>query len=170
MPHWTELLGSSASSGGYLRWKEVAKRTSLSRTTAWRLQRRGEFPRPYAISPGRVGYREDEVEAWRLSRDRRGARGGSHPAVGSGLDAAPAGSTTPVGETSPPRRQAKIKAEQTAGPVSVPSVTAPLPIEAPAVPSAAQAPRPANLQASSRSGRRRSQHAQAIAQQILFDF
>ncbi len=73
MAHWREFLDPSAPSGAYLPWKEVARRTSLSRTTAWRLQRRDEFPCPYLISPGRVGHLEGEVEAWMASRARAGA-------------------------------------------------------------------------------------------------
>jgi predicted DNA-binding transcriptional regulator AlpA len=73
---WKAFLDDGARGGRYLPWKEVARATGLSRTTAWRLQKRGEFPAPYAISPGRVGYREDEVEAWRISRDHSGGRRG----------------------------------------------------------------------------------------------
>lgn len=73
MSHWREFMDPAASPGGYLPWKEVARRTSLSRTTAWRLQRRDEFPRAYAISPGRVGHLECEVEAWIAARARPGA-------------------------------------------------------------------------------------------------
>ena len=86
MTHWREFLDPSAPSGGYLPWKEVARRTSLSRTTAWRLQRRGEFPRPYSISPGRVGHLECEVEAWVVSRAR--AERQSRPIPGASAVAA----------------------------------------------------------------------------------
>ena len=68
MAHWTDFLDPTAPAGGYLAWREVSRRTSLSRTTAWRLQKRGEFPRAYPISPGRVGHLEREVEAWIASR------------------------------------------------------------------------------------------------------
>jgi prophage regulatory protein len=73
MSHWREFLDPDARGGRYLPWREVAKETGLSRTTAWRLQQRDDFPAPYAISPGRVAYREQEVEAWRISRDHRAA-------------------------------------------------------------------------------------------------
>ncbi|TAJ70145.1 MAG: AlpA family phage regulatory protein [Phenylobacterium sp.] len=67
MTHWRDFLDADAPGGDYLPWSVVKRRTSLSRTTAWRLQKRGEFPEPYNISPGRVGYREDEVKAWQIS-------------------------------------------------------------------------------------------------------
>lgn len=76
MSDWKADLDPEARGGRYLAWKEVARATGLSRTTAWRLQKRGEFPAPYVISPGRVGYRDDEVEAWRMSRGRSAARAG----------------------------------------------------------------------------------------------
>lgn len=68
MPHWRDFLDPSGPTGSYLPWKEVSRRTSLSRTTAWRLQKRDEFPAAYPISPGRVGHLEREVEAWIAAR------------------------------------------------------------------------------------------------------
>lgn len=38
--------------------------TGLSRSTTWRMQRTGAFPRSIALSPGRVGWRESELAAW----------------------------------------------------------------------------------------------------------
>ena len=35
-----------------IRLAEVCRLTSLSRTTIWRLRRKGEFPRPVRLSPG----------------------------------------------------------------------------------------------------------------------
>lgn len=72
MSHWKDGLDPERAGGRYLAWKEVALATGLSRTTAWRLQKRGEFPAPYVISRGRVGYRESEVEAWKATRGHRG--------------------------------------------------------------------------------------------------
>jgi prophage regulatory protein len=46
----------------------VEELTSLSRTTRWRMERRGEFPRRVRLSPGRVGWRQAEIEAWIRSR------------------------------------------------------------------------------------------------------
>ena len=46
----------------------VQKLTSLSRTTRWRMERRGDFPKHVRLSPGRVGWRQADVEAWISSR------------------------------------------------------------------------------------------------------
>jgi predicted DNA-binding transcriptional regulator AlpA len=54
-----------------LPWPKVKDITGLSRTTAWRLQKAGDFPLPVVISPGRVGWRESELEAWKASRAPR---------------------------------------------------------------------------------------------------
>lgn len=48
-----------------LSWRQVRDLAGLSRTTAWRLQNAGAFPRPVAISPGRVAWRESDVAAWK---------------------------------------------------------------------------------------------------------
>ena len=44
--------------------RHTSERTTLARTTLWRMVRRGEFPAPIRISPGRVGFPVDLVEAW----------------------------------------------------------------------------------------------------------
>lgn len=54
-----------------LPWPRVKDITGLSRTTAWRLQKAGDFPPPVVISPGRVGWRESELQAWKASRAPR---------------------------------------------------------------------------------------------------
>ncbi len=140
MPHWREGLDPGGSGGRYLSWKEVAKTTGLSRTTAWRLQKRDEFPAPYAISPGRVAYREDEVDAWRASR---------------GPSRAGRGAASGVPDSGP----ASITPQATARPTRSPTL---------GVPAAAPTAPPA--MGSARVVRRRSQHAKAIAHQMRFDF
>lgn len=55
-----------------LPWPKVKDITGLSRTTAWRLQKTGDFPLPVVISPGRVGWRESELLVWKASRAPRG--------------------------------------------------------------------------------------------------
>ncbi len=40
----------------------------LSRTTRWRLERRGEFPKRRQLSPGRVGWSLRELVIWGESR------------------------------------------------------------------------------------------------------
>jgi len=42
--------------------------TGLCRTTAYMLERRGEFPRRVVLTGGRVGWRESELLAWVKSR------------------------------------------------------------------------------------------------------
>jgi len=72
MIRWTDFLDPEGPDGAYLPWKRVEARVGISRTTAWRLQRSGDFPKPYVVSPGRVAYKESEVEAWKASRGHRG--------------------------------------------------------------------------------------------------
>ena len=48
--------------------EKVRAVTSLSRTTRWRMERRGEFPKRVRLSPGRVGWRQADIEAWISSR------------------------------------------------------------------------------------------------------
>jgi predicted DNA-binding transcriptional regulator AlpA len=45
-------------------FEEVHHRTGLSRTTIWRLERAGEFPRSVRISAGRRAWREADVDQW----------------------------------------------------------------------------------------------------------
>lgn len=73
MAHWSDFLDPDGPDGAYLPWKKIEPRVGISRTTAWRLQRTGDFPKPYVMSPGRVAYRESEVEAWKASRGHRSA-------------------------------------------------------------------------------------------------
>jgi prophage regulatory protein len=73
MTHWSDAHDPGGPDGAYLPWKKVEPRVGISRTTAWRLQQRGDFPKPYVVSPGRVAYRESEVEAWKASRGHRSA-------------------------------------------------------------------------------------------------
>ena len=51
-----------------LRFQAVRDRTGLSRSTIWRLERRGTFPRHRRISLNAVGWIEHEVNAWIQSR------------------------------------------------------------------------------------------------------
>ena len=141
-------MDPAASLGGYLPWKEVARRTSLSRTTAWRLQRRDEFPRAYAISPGRVGHLEGEVEAWIASR----ARAGGGAALSAVTSAPMSGKSQPFKAKAPDAPSAALLRRERAPERSVP------PPES--LPSTQPSPR-------TRSDRRPSR---AMSQQITFDF
>lgn len=51
-----------------LRAADVMERTGLGRTSIWRLERAGDFPRRRQITPGAVGWLTDEVDAWLDSR------------------------------------------------------------------------------------------------------
>lgn len=66
------LNGTKVASGGpkdrLLSWERVQDMTGISRTTAWRLQQHGAFPTPVPLSPGRVGWWESELTAWKASR------------------------------------------------------------------------------------------------------
>jgi prophage regulatory protein len=47
-----------------LRFPAVRERTGLSRSTIWRLEQRGQFPRHHQISANVVAWSEDEVSGW----------------------------------------------------------------------------------------------------------
>ncbi len=51
-----------------LRFPVVRERTGLSRSTIWRLERRGEFPRHRRISTNVVAWVEEEVSGWIRNR------------------------------------------------------------------------------------------------------
>lgn len=86
-----------------LAWPAVHAVTGLSRTTAWRMQKAGDFPLPVLVSKGRVGWWESELAAWKLARaPRRPAEprpfedaGGPEPV---GEACSPAAATPRVGE------------------------------------------------------------------------
>ena len=47
-----------------LRFPAVRERTGLSRSTIWRLEREGDFPKHRRISANAVAWVEDEVASW----------------------------------------------------------------------------------------------------------
>jgi prophage regulatory protein len=51
-----------------LRFPHVRERTGLSRSTIWRLERRGEFPKHRRISRNAVGWLEEEISEWIRSK------------------------------------------------------------------------------------------------------
>jgi prophage regulatory protein len=54
-----------------LRRREVLRRTGLSSTTQWRLERAGEFPERIRLTEaGSVGWYEDEIYNWVRERIR----------------------------------------------------------------------------------------------------
>ena len=50
--------------------QEVVTRTSLSPSTIWRRMQAGDFPESVQLSPGKVGWHEEEIEHWIESRPR----------------------------------------------------------------------------------------------------
>lgn len=53
--------------------KELTRRVPYSAVQIWRLEKAGAFPRRIKLGPNRVGWVEEEVEAW--LRDRMQDRG-----------------------------------------------------------------------------------------------
>lgn len=51
-----------------IRDKEIGKKTGLSRTTRWRLERAGKFPKSVKLTEHAVGHYEDEIDAWIAAR------------------------------------------------------------------------------------------------------
>ena len=52
----------------FMREAEVRRITGLSRTTRWRLERRGAFPRRRRISPNGVAWLESEIRQWQAEK------------------------------------------------------------------------------------------------------
>ena len=48
--------------------REVAALIGLSVVSIWRLRRRGDFPAPVKLSPGRVAFLESDITAWLEAR------------------------------------------------------------------------------------------------------
>lgn len=53
----------------FLREPEVARITGLSRTTRWRLEREGRFPRRRRCSPNCVAWLLSEIQSWLRERE-----------------------------------------------------------------------------------------------------
>ncbi len=51
-----------------MRLREVLQTTGLSRTTIWRLQKKGAFPEPVRLSERAIGWKAEAIEAWLQSR------------------------------------------------------------------------------------------------------
>jgi prophage regulatory protein len=60
----TQIDGTSR----LVRFPVVRQRTGLSRSTIWRMERRGEFPRHHRISSNVVAWLEEEVSGWIRAR------------------------------------------------------------------------------------------------------
>jgi prophage regulatory protein len=48
----------------FLTFKQVRDLTGLSRSTIWRLERAGKFPRHHRISPNRVAWDQEAISRW----------------------------------------------------------------------------------------------------------
>jgi predicted DNA-binding transcriptional regulator AlpA len=48
--------------------KEVCRISGLSRSTLWRYEKTGNFPRHRKLGPGRVGWKISEIQSWIESR------------------------------------------------------------------------------------------------------
>lgn len=64
-----------------LRLPQVLEMTALSRTTIWRMERKGTFPARLRLGEASVGWDEAEIVAWLTSRPRGMAAAASRPAV-----------------------------------------------------------------------------------------
>ena len=53
----------------FIRDPECEKLSGLSRTTRWRLERDGKFPKRRQISPNGVGWLLSEIQSWLDSRE-----------------------------------------------------------------------------------------------------
>jgi prophage regulatory protein len=54
-----------------LPFREVAQRVALSRSTIWRMERAGEFPKRRQLSVNKVAWWEPEIEEWLQNRQAR---------------------------------------------------------------------------------------------------
>ena len=53
-----------------LPFREVAHRVALSRSTIWRMERAGQFPKRRRLSVNKVAWWEPEIEEWLRNRQR----------------------------------------------------------------------------------------------------
>ena len=71
-----ESDGEPPVSGGVddrlLPWGRVREIAGISRATAWRMQKTGDFPEPVPVSPNRVAWWESELTAWKATRKASG--------------------------------------------------------------------------------------------------
>ncbi|MEH6678172.1 helix-turn-helix transcriptional regulator [Phenylobacterium sp.] len=102
-----------------LDWPQVARIASISRSTAWRMERDGAFPRRVRVSPGRVGWWESELTRWKRSRGaetpppppRKPARTPQLPGTARPMPA-PGASAPPPRAAKPRRRGSKTPSAQ----------------------------------------------------------
>lgn len=98
-----------------LPWDRVQAIAGISRATAWRMQKAGDFPEPVPISPNRVGWWESELTAWKATR-MAGGRARPKPfappraprLIESARSPRPKATAAVVRE-SPPRREPEVR-------------------------------------------------------------
>lgn len=54
-----------------IRIKEVIQKVSLSQSTIYAMIAKGKFPRPFELTPGRVAWIEDDIDAWLAAKAGR---------------------------------------------------------------------------------------------------
>jgi prophage regulatory protein len=69
-PAYSTSAGDAQAHDRFLRFKEVARRVGLSRTTIWRLEQEQRFPARRKISSRTVAWLESEIEQWIGGRAR----------------------------------------------------------------------------------------------------
>jgi prophage regulatory protein len=72
-PTFPDIRTVESTAARLLRFPAVRERTGLSRSTIWRLERRGEFPKHHRISPNVVAWVEQDVAEWIEGRTKEPA-------------------------------------------------------------------------------------------------
>ena len=52
----------------FIRERECFRLTGLSRTTRWRLEQKGEFPKRRKLSQNAIGWLDSEIRAWQQAK------------------------------------------------------------------------------------------------------
>ena len=74
------LVGSRGANMRYIRFKELKTLVPLGRTTIWRMEREGRFPRSRRIGKSAKAWLETEVLSW--MQERAGDQGKGQPVTG----------------------------------------------------------------------------------------
>lgn len=53
-----------------MRVQEVQQVTGISRSTIWRLENKGQFPRRVALGPSSIGWLKSDIELWLLDKKK----------------------------------------------------------------------------------------------------
>jgi prophage regulatory protein len=62
-------MASAPDRGRFLRMPDVVRETGLSRSTIWRREREGSFPKRVPLSANATGWWSEDIDRW--SADRR---------------------------------------------------------------------------------------------------